>query len=138
MSQPDPYSDEEFLRRFLACGLEPADFDHRGHLRAAWLVLRHHPVEEAVEYTCDGIARLAAKFGAPGKYNRTMSEALVRLMAHDGAGNGEGTLDTFLGAHPEFADDVPGVLARHYSHDRLHSREARTRFLPPDRERLPR
>lgn len=138
MNQPGRFSDEEFLRRFLACALEPSDFDHRGHLRAAWLVLRHHPVDEAVEHTCDGIARLAAKFGAPGKFNRTMSEALVRLMAHGGAADPGASLDEFLGAHPEFDSDVRGVLARHYSDDRLHSPEARARFVAPDRQGLPR
>lgn len=136
MSQQDKLSDEDFLRRFLACRLEPAEFDHRGHLRAAWLALRHHPVDEAVEHACAGIARLAAKFGAHGKYNRTMSEALVRLMAHDGAAD-EASLDGFLVAHPAFVHDISGLLARHYSDERLRSPPARAAFLPPDRAPLP-
>src|SRR5215510_8461621 len=78
-------SDREFLAAFLECRLTAAQFGHRAHLRAAWLLLQQHPVERAIDEICTGIARLAAHLGAPGKYHRTLSEALVRLMTHGGA-----------------------------------------------------
>ncbi len=74
-------TDDEFLGAFTTCTLLPQQFNHRAHVRVAWLMLRRYPVDQAIERTCEGIARLAAHFGAADKFNRTLSEALVRLMA---------------------------------------------------------
>jgi hypothetical protein len=128
-------SDEEFLAAFVTCELPVAHFDHRGHLRIAWLLLQRRPLEQAVEEICTGIARLAAHVGALGKYHRTMSEALIRLMATGGAR----TLSwpEFLRANPELITDVKAILARYYSAQLLNSAHARAHFMSPDRQPLP-
>jgi hypothetical protein len=137
MIDPKAMSDDQFLAAFLDCSMPPAGFDHVGHVRAAWLLLQQRPLEEAVEETCAGIARLAAHLGVPGKYNRTLSEALVRLMAHGGAAAPTLSWPNFLAANADLMDDARGLLARHYSDTRLTSPEARERFVPPDRLPLP-
>lgn len=136
---PDTLTDTdlEFLDAFLSCRLDVAGFDHRGHLRIAWLLLQRHPLEVAVERTCDGIQRLAAHLGVPGKYHRTLSEALVRLMAAADAAAPASSFDAFLTNHPELLVDARAVLARHYSPARLTDPAARTTFLPPDLQPLP-
>lgn len=130
-------TDDEFVSAFMQCRLSSADFDHRGHLRIAWLLLNRYPVEEAVEATCAGIQRIATHFGAPGKYNRTMSEALVRLIAHGRVRASHTGFEQFLAANPEFVHNVRGVLAHYYSSDRLSSNEAKRFFVPPDLQALP-
>jgi hypothetical protein len=137
MIDPKAMSDEQFLAAFLDSSMPPAGFDHLGHLRATWLLLQRRPLEAAVEETCDGIARLAARLGVPGKYNRTLSEALVRLMAHGGGADPALSWSGFLAANAELKGDALGVLARHYSNETLASPAARERFLPPDRSPLP-
>lgn len=129
-------SDEQFLAAFLDSSLPAAAFDHRGHLRAAWLLLRQHPLEVAVERICDGIARLAERLGAPHKYHRTLTEALVRLMAAAGAA-ATPTWQDFLAENPGFVQDARRQLTRHYSEQRLALPEARRSFLPPDLLPLP-
>jgi hypothetical protein len=124
-------SDEEFLAAFLECRLPASAFDHRGHLRIAWLLLKRYPLEQAIEAICGGIARLAAHFGVPDKYNRTLSEALVRLMAHDDSY--ATSLEAFLDANSRLLTDVGGLLARHYSPERLNSAAAKASFVQPDR-----
>jgi hypothetical protein len=128
-------TDRELIDAFLACRLDAAQFDHRGHLRIAWLMLRHHPLERAIEEICNGIARLAAHLGAPDKYHRTLSEALVRLMAHGGAASLG--WEAFLSANPELVTDVRGSVARYYSAELLSSAHARATFVYPDRQPLP-
>jgi hypothetical protein len=128
-------TDDEFVRAFLNCRLTGASFDHRGHLRIAWLLLQRHPHAEAIEMICNGIARLAAHLGAPDKYNRTLSEALVRLIAHDAIA--AESWEAFIAARPALLTDVKGLLAHYYSNDRLFSTEAKHRFLEPDRRPLP-
>lgn len=135
MPHPHDLTDDRFLADFLACRLPAAGFDHWSHLRAAWLLLQRHPLEDAVELSCDGIARLAAHLGVPGKYHRTLSEALVRLMAAAGA-VGQAWPE-FLAANPSLVQDAQGLLNRYYSPERLAEPLARRTFLPPDLTPLP-
>lgn len=137
MTVADAMSDQDFLAAFLDSSMPPAGFDHLGHLRAAWLLLQHHPLEDAVEQTCQAIARLARRLGAPEKYNRTLSEALVRLMAQRGAADSRLCWAAFLAANTDLVADARGVLARHYETETLNSRAARESFVPPDRQALP-
>ncbi|MDD3518712.1 MAG: hypothetical protein PHQ14_10215 [Chromatiales bacterium] len=131
-------SDDEFLDAFLACSLPPEGFDHRSHLRIAWVHLQRHALEDAIERTCDGIARFAEHLGAPDKYHRTLSEALMRLMAHGGAADPGLSWTAFLAGNPALRDDAAGLLAQYYSPERLALAQARRRFLDPDRRPLPR
>lgn len=137
MTDPTTLSDDQFLAAFLDSSMPAAGFNHLGHLRAAWLLLQRLPLEEAVTETCDGIARLATRLGAPGKYHRTLSEALVRLMAQGGGADRSLGWEAFLAANPALARDARGLLAQYYSDDTLNSDAARQRFLPPDRQALP-
>lgn len=60
--------------------------------------------------------------GAPGKFNWTLTEALVRLLAAHG-----GVLD----------GDARALMARHYSAALLGSAAAREAFVAPDLAPLP-
>lgn len=137
MTDPITMSDHEFLTAFLDCSMPASGFDHRGHVRVAWLMLRRYPLDEAAQRTCDGIARLAAHLGVPGKYHRTLTEALVRLMAHGGAADHGMTWEGFVKNNRSLMDDARGLLARHYSEQALASPDARQNFVPPDRQPLP-
>ncbi|MDT9000636.1 hypothetical protein RQP53_15280 [Paucibacter sp. APW11] len=134
---PQPaMSDEAFLAAFLDASMPAAGFDHLGHLRAAWLLLQRRPLEDAVAETCTAIARLAAHLGAPQKYNRSLSEALVRLMAKAGAADRGLSWPGFVAANPELVGDARALLARHYRDDTLFSEQARGSFVPPDLQPL--
>jgi hypothetical protein len=137
VTDPKSISDDQFLAAFLDSCMPPAGFDHLGHMRAAWLLLQRRPLQGAVEEICNGIARLANRLGVPGKYNRTLTEAMVRLMAHGGGADPALCWRDFLAANTELVSDARRVLARHYSEDILNSQAAREQFLPPDRLPLP-
>jgi N-formylglutamate deformylase len=131
-------SDDDFLTAFLDCSISPALFNHHGHMRVAWLMLRRYPLDEAVERTCSGIVRLAAHLGVPDKFHRTLSEALVRLMAAGGAADPAVSFEQFLRTGDPLLVDARSVLARHYSAQALACPAARERFLAPDLLPLPR
>ena len=137
MTDPKSMSDDQFLAAFLDSSMPPAGFDHLGHMRAAWLLLQRRPLEDAVAETCNAVARLATRLGVPGKYNRTLSEALVRLMAHGGATDRTLSWEDFLASNGALTGDAFGVLARHYRDEALSSPVARECFMPPDRQPLP-
>lgn len=130
-------TDNAFLEAFLTCQLPPAAFNHRNHLRVTWIHLQRYPLEEAIERTCAGIAQYAAHLGAPDRYHRTMTEALIRLMAHAGASNPAHSFEGFLAHAPVFTGDCRALVAEHYSPELLARSEARCGFLSPDRLPLP-
>lgn len=130
-------SDDAFLAGFAACTLPPEAFSHLGHLRIAWIHLQRYPLAQAVERVCDGIDVFARHLGVPQKYNRTLSEALVVLMAAGGGGDRAVSWDAFLDRNRALVDDARAVLARHYSPAVLTGGAARCRFVTPDREPLP-
>lgn len=133
----DPLTDDEFLADFLACRLRAADFDHRAHVRMAWLLLERQSLDDAVESICTGIQRFALHLGATTKFHRTMSEALTRLIASKAAAAGPTTWSGFAHANPQLMSNVRGLLAQYYSPELLDSDTARQRFVAPDRAPLP-
>ena len=136
-SDPTALPDDAFLNAFRACQLPPGAFNHRNHLRVAWLHLRRFPLDEAIERTCSGIAQYAAHLGATDRYHRTLTEALIRLMAHAGASDTSLSFADFLARTPALTGDCRTLIARHYSPELLSRPEARYNFLAPDRHPLP-
>ncbi|MDE2610480.1 MAG: hypothetical protein KGL61_12950 [Burkholderiales bacterium] len=132
----DP-TDDAFLEAFLACRLPAHAFNHRNHLRVAWIHLQCFPIDEAIERTCAGIARYAAHLDASHRYHRTLTEALVRLMAHAGGADRSLAFEGFLAQAPAFLGDCRIMVAEHYSPELLARPDARYDFLWPDRLPLP-
>ena len=130
-------SDEDYLAAFLEHRMPITSFDHYGHVRVAWLLLQRIPFDHAVKQVCDGIAVLAMQVGAPEKYHRTITEALMRLIAHGGAMDATVSWEAFVQANPKLMHDVRGLLAEYYSNDRLMNADARVRFVQPDLQPLP-
>ncbi len=137
MSTRDLSYDDAFFAAFNDCSAPPSAFNHLGHLRIGWIHFRRYPAAEAIQRTCAGIERFANHLGAPGKYNRTLSEALMLLMAHGGAADRGKTWEAFLADNADLVNDALGLLARHYTNERLHSETARKTFVPPDLKPLP-
>ena len=74
-------TDQEFIDAFAAGRLDPAGFDHRAHLRAAFLLLRSKPFLEACIAMRDGLQALAGKIGKPDLYHETVTVAFMALVA---------------------------------------------------------
>lgn len=124
--------DDTFLTQFCDQSLNPEYFDHRGHLRMAWLHLKRYPLPEARTRVCNGIRDLATALGAAEKFHRTISEALLLIMAGRMQGPAPTDFDTFLADNQDLLADARGLLARHYSDVRLGSAEARSGWVEPD------
>lgn len=130
-------TDHEFEEQFANCTLPPAGFDHRGHLRIAWLHLQRFPLDEAISLTCTGIGRYAASLGAAGKFHWTVTEALMRLMHAGGAADPDLPFHRFLERQAALVADARGAVGRHYSDALLATDSARSGFVPPDLAPLP-
>lgn len=130
-------SDDELLAALQDLTLPPSSFDHRGHLRLAWILLQRSPLPEAVARACEGIRAYAAHLGATQKFHHTLTEALMRLMHARRAADPALGWEAFLAENEELVRDARGLIRRHYSDELLASDAARTAFVSPDREPLP-
>lgn len=123
-------TDQEFIGAFTAGQLAPAGFDHRAHLRAAFLLVRARPFLEACVAMRDGLQALAAKLGKPDLYHETVTVAFMALVAQR-ASLEAGDWESFIARHPELCER--GLLDAYYSKALLASGAARTTFAMPDR-----
>ena len=121
-------TDDELVRGFEQGSLD--EFPHASHVRLALIYLTRHGHAAALDRLLDGLLRLATAKGHPEKFHVTMTRAWLDL------------IDAARRAHPDLAsaalvDACPDLLDRNalnrfYTPGRLHSDEARTRWVPPD------
>jgi hypothetical protein len=107
-------------------------FPHAEHVRLTIVYLMRHGHDETIRKMYDGLSRFATAKGQPEKFHVTMTRAWVEL------------IESALRAYPGI--DRPGALVarcpqlldrdallRFYSPARLHSADARERWVLPDR-----
>ena len=124
-------TDEAFARAFEAGAITPPQFDHRAHVRVAWVYLQETGSrDEALDRMRDAIRRFAAAAGAPQKYHETITILWMRLLDEVRAAGASGELSDVLRDHPDLADkDLP---FQYYSRELLFSDEARAGWVEPD------
>ena len=125
-------TDEQFARAFERGDVTPAEFDHRAHVRVAWVYLREGPsFEAATDRMRAAIQRFAAAANAAQKYHETITMLWMRVLADAAARvTLPCELEALLAACPELADkDLP---LKYYSRERLFSDAARARWIPPE------
>jgi len=123
-------SDSEFINKIENLKLDPSEFTHVGHLRLGWLYLRSYDLEVAIVKTCETIKTYAESLGASTKYNRTITEALVIILAS--RMNSESTWNLFVESNKDLRDNCLSVLECYYTSGLLMSDEARLNFVSPD------
>lgn len=129
--------DETFYADVESGAFGPADFDHRAHLRLAYVLLTAHEDDESLRVFRDVLQRFIAKHGIdPAKYHETLTRAWLMAVRHvmDRAGRTVSFAD-FIRRDTSLLD--PLVMMSHYSSARLFSAEARADFLPPDLDPIP-
>ena len=127
-----PLSDREFATQFENLKLDPVHFNHVGHLRICWLYLHQYELQTAINHTCNGIQSYATSLGATGKFHRTITEFLVRLINSRINGSANDCFDVFLEQNRDLVDDAQQILTMHYSKSILAGDAARVNYIQPD------
>ncbi len=131
-------SDNDLLAGFSDDTLDPALFDHREHVRIAWLLLRRHGLPEVLARIEAGLQGLARRAGAPEHYHATLTWAWVLLVRERIRRHPEAEAwPDFAGRNPDLFTDGPALLGLHYSPELLASDRARREFVLPDRAATP-
>ncbi len=133
-------NDEEHLRRFEDHSLPKEQWNHRAHLKVAYLYLNRFSQPEALERLRVGIQAYNAAQGIQdtptGGYHETMTQVWLQLVytALRQFGPADNA-DEFFDAQTQLCDKRTPLLF--YSRDLLMSPEAKRSFVAPDLAPLP-
>jgi hypothetical protein len=123
-------ADEAFLAALEAGTLPPAQFDHRGHLRAGFLYLRRHDFPGACVAMKRAVHGFARALGKAGLYHETLTIAYLSLLAERLADEpADLAFDRFLERYPELSSRA--YLERYYPRGTIDTTEARATFVLP-------
>ena len=131
-------SDVEFLATFEAGEYSPADFNHRAHVRLAYVYLALNDVERATALMRNAIVHFLKIHGiAPTKYHETLTQAWILAVFHFMHRTTSAlSADDFIARTPILLDSR--IMMTHYSAERLFSQHARGAFIEPDLDPIPR
>ena len=123
-------TDDQFIHALEHGELAPAEFNHRAHLRAAYIYLQRANWLDATVRMRDTLRVFAARIGKAGLYHETITVAFMALVAERAAHGSYADGAAFAEAHGDLADKQ--LLNRWYTATRLGSEQARARFVMPD------
>ena len=121
-------TDAEFLAALESGALPEADFDHAGHVRAAWLYLQQGSFPQALGRMSAALRNYAAVLGKPDRYHETITVAYLALINERLALRGDGGgWRAFLEQNHELLDRR--LLTHYYRPETLASPAARRVFI---------
>lgn len=128
-----------FRNRVESCRLPISEFDHRAHLRLAYIYLAENDVDTAVAMMRDALERLLTTNGIEpaAKYHETLTRAWTLAVHHFMSITPDSdSADGFIDQNPDILDS--NVMLTHYSAETLFSDQARKYFVQPDIDPIPR
>ncbi|MCH6255363.1 hypothetical protein MLD52_02300 [Puniceicoccaceae bacterium K14] len=129
--------DLEFKRLVESCEYPIAAFNHRAHLRLAYVYLSISDSEYSVEQMRRALSRLLQHNGVdPSKYHETLTKSWIFAVYHFMNQSGSSSsADELIDAHPEMLDAE--IMLSHYSAEVLFSEKARKEFVEPNLTQIP-
>jgi hypothetical protein len=130
--------DRVFKTQFETCVLLPAEFNHRAHLRLAYVYLVENDDDMACQLMRDSLLRFLNHNGVDiSKFHETMTQAWILAVRHFmESDSGADSANTFIGNNPKMLDK--NIMMTHYSAELLYSDKAREQFVTPDLDPIPR
>jgi hypothetical protein len=130
--------DRDFRREFEACNFPPAQFNHRAHIRLAYIYLSGHDADTAHQLMRSALLSFLKYHGVDvSKYHETITRAWIDAVRHfmEKTPSAE-SADDFMEKNPRMLDSK--IMLTHYSAEVLFSDEARAKFVEPNLEPIPR
>jgi len=131
-------ADMEFLAAFEAGAYAPADFNHRAHVRLAYIYLAMNDVERATTLMRAAIVNFLKHHGVtPTRYHETLTQAWILAVFHFMHRTPSAlSAEDFVRQTPLLLDSR--IMLTHYSAELLYSPRARSHFVQPDLDPIPR
>ena len=129
--------DQNFRSEFEACKFPPAEFNHRAHIRLAYVYLSAYDTDTAHQKMRSALLSFLEYHGVDlSKYHETITRAWIMAVRHfmEKTPDSESS-DIFIEKNPGMLDKK--IMMTHYSADVLFSDEARAKFVQPDLDPIP-
>lgn len=138
MSNQISSDDNAFRCKLESLDWPPAEFNHRLHLRLAYIYLCEKPQEVALEAMRDWTFRYLEHHEVdPAKYNETLTRAWMLAVRHFMARTPHSiSSEDFLNQNEAILESR--IMMTHYSKELLFSDDAKFRFVEPDLDPIPR
>jgi len=129
--------DRAFRKAFEAFEVPAGDFDHRAHVRLAYIYLCEQTAEEASGSMKEALLGFLRHLGiGEAKYHETITRAWIMAVAHFMALSPEcRSAEAFIDQNPLLLDTK--IMLSHYSAEVLFSPTARSEFVAPDIQQIP-
>ena len=116
----------------------PAEFDHRAHVRLAYVYLVEQNPDAATASMRSALQAFLQRHGiASTKYHETLTRAWILAVRHFMERSpGMASAEALMACHQELLDSR--IMLTHYSAAALFSAEARANFVEPDASPIPR
>jgi len=130
--------DQDFRRVFETCKFPPAEFNHRAHIRQAYVYLSEHDTDSAHQLMRSALLSFLEYHGVDvSKYHETVTRAWIIAVRHFMENTPScDSSDSFIESNPRMLDSK--IMMTHYSAEVLFSDEARAKFVEPNLEPIPR
>ena len=131
-------ADRQFRADFEFGRIAPEDFNHRAHVRLAYVLLAEHDAGAAIGLMREALQSFLAHHGIPAaKYHETLTRAWILAVHHFMAGSpGAESAEAFIDSNPQLLDSK--IMLTHYSAEVLFGPDARTGFVEPNLSEIPR
>ena len=126
-------SDDELLQQFEDTSLSTSVFDHRQHVRVAWLFVTRHGMPDAIDEFSRALRRFATAKGAHNLFHVTITWAYLLLIDERQRACQASGWACFAAHNEDLLRWKPSILEKYYTHDVLWSDRARLSFVMPDR-----
>ena len=130
--------DIEFKNQMESCTFSPQDFNHRAHLRLAYVYLTENNPDESTAKMRDTLHQFLTHNGVDtSAYHETITKAWILAVHHfmNKTGQSE-SADQLIDSNPDMLDK--NIMMTHYSAELLFSDVARGKFVQPDLDPIPR
>ncbi|MCE7990491.1 MAG: hypothetical protein HEP71_00870 [Roseivirga sp.] len=125
-------SDEEFLRQFTGCHLDPSIFSHEAHLRLAWINITKYGIVQATENIQSQLLKFVESVGDSDKYNKTLTIASMFVVNHFIQRSESSNFPDFISEFSKLKTGLKSLISSHYSIDVFTSQKAKEEYLEPD------
>ena len=129
--------DQVFRTEFEAHTILPAQFNHRAHIRLAYIYLAEHDTDAAHQLMRKALLSFLNHHGINmSKYHETMTHAWIMAVRHfmERTPSTE-SYNAFIEQNPSLLDSK--IMLTHYTTEVLFSEEARARFVEPNLDPIP-
>ena len=125
-------NDTDFMEAFETGEFPPKQFDHKAHIKLAWIYLDLFDEQTAISKTCEAIKNFDKLHGDGTKFHTTLTVAAVKVVHHFKQKSKTTTFDELVVEYPKLVSAFKDLLFQHYGESVLTDLKAKTSYLEPD------